>query len=652
MKKFFSKSIKAVVLALIFGAVTVFAAPFQGPSFTPAQNNAPAPVNVSTDAQIKGGPLAVSGLLVGPGSPIPTNVPTTSAKIWGALAVGSATPVGAPAGTVVSSGLMLSGTDVVGSKNVFAGGTSWVNQYQGAGNTGAVSADRFCFSSANGGCITNWAGVSGSGSLTGATNETIRFSAPNTPVTTNALTNDGNVVVVGGSQTQISTPRLTVKNGPLLVDLNNALGTNNNEALILKSGGTNTAVRITAENKNYFEFWTKMSNTLASVIVEGLKINVFSSVTSSRALCVQPGGNVVLCGGNPTAINGNTDEVPRFSAPFQLDGSSNLKNNGVTVKIGESQPVTANRLDVFGGAVQINNAPLKVNLTGSAPGGTDAIILNTSSASPHSSIVTNRSGLTFWSTESGGHFASISVNDIYSGGTISAPVISGTQLRSATLANTSQKQICADGIGALIFCPTSTGGTNADFSVVGSHSWTVPAGVNSIRIQIWGGGGGGSGGNPQTGWLSGGNGGGGGAYIDVSNVTVVAGQTYSLSVGNGGSGGSRNGTSNGNPGNDGQSSNFVGANTYTAGGGKGAPTRTSTSTVGGLGGTGTAPGGIVSSGNNGAIGNSFGTPYDGGAGGYAGAGSGYAYGKGGDGGRGFTTQDGQSGSAGRIIITY
>ena len=65
--------------------------------------------------------------------------------------------------------------------------------------------------------------------------------------------------------------------------------------------------------------------------------------------------------------------------------------------------------------------------------------------------------------------------------------------------------------------------------------WTVPANVNSVKVEVWGGGGGGGGSSSGTSVYAG-AGGGGGAYSSDA-LTVSAGQTYTISSANGGAGG-------------------------------------------------------------------------------------------------------------------
>lgn len=67
------------------------------------------------------------------------------------------------------------------------------------------------------------------------------------------------------------------------------------------------------------------------------------------------------------------------------------------------------------------------------------------------------------------------------------------------------------------------------FNVPGEHTFFVPAGVNSLEIEVWGAGAGGGGRNTN----GTGGGGGGGAY-SRSEINVVPGTVYTISVGAGG----------------------------------------------------------------------------------------------------------------------
>jgi hypothetical protein len=83
---------------------------------------------------------------------------------------------------------------------------------------------------------------------------------------------------------------------------------------------------------------------------------------------------------------------------------------------------------------------------------------------------------------------------------------------------------------------------------VDSGTWLCPGGVTRCKVKCWGAGGGGGGGNSAA---FGGGGGGGGAYAEAL-VTVVPGQTYTVTVGAKG-----NGASAGGDGEDGNDTEFV-----------------------------------------------------------------------------------------------
>jgi Glycine-rich domain len=102
----------------------------------------------------------------------------------------------------------------------------------------------------------------------------------------------------------------------------------------------------------------------------------------------------------------------------------------------------------------------------------------------------------------------------------------------------------------------------ADFESPGSYPFTVPEGVTSVLVQLYGAGGGGGGGTSTHD----GSGGGGGAYV-MSVVTVTAGDTYTITVGAGGVPGKPN-----EPGSNGGDTQFLDPNgnvIVAAGGGQG-----------------------------------------------------------------------------------
>ncbi len=123
-----------------------------------------------------------------------------------------------------------------------------------------------------------------------------------------------------------------------------------------------------------------------------------------------------------------------------------------------------------------------------------------------------------------------------------------------------------------------------------SGSWTVPTGVTSVTVRVWGAGGGGGG---STGSSSAKGGGGGGGAFREATLTVVPGNTISYTIGTGGAGGTA-----GNAGAAGTSTSF---GVVTAGGGNGGGGGTNASNNGtaGSGSTTTSGGTLVLSSNGG-----------------------------------------------------
>ncbi len=124
--------------------------------------------------------------------------------------------------------------------------------------------------------------------------------------------------------------------------------------------------------------------------------------------------------------------------------------------------------------------------------------------------------------------------------------------------------------------------TSVTLTTSSTSPWTVPAGVTSLKVQMWGGGGGGGG---PTG--NGGSGGGGGGAYTVTTVTVTPLSSISFVVGAGGTAGS------GIAGGAGGNTTFTGATTANGGGGG---SITGSTPAGGSGGTG----GTFNGGNGGA----------------------------------------------------
>ena len=188
-------------------------------------------------------------------------------------------------------------------------------------------------------------------------------------------------------------------------------------------------------------------------------------------------------------------------------------------------------------------------------------------------------------------------------------------------------EVVATGIGNYTGTVTSAPvGPVASFTITatGPGSWTVPAGVTSVSIDLWGAGGGGGGNTPGT----------AAAYVHESNLTVTPGQsiTYNIATGGipygggGGTGYQSGGAAYGGGGGGGGGSSAVVVNgtTYIASGG---------------GGGGSTNNGSSASGSSGGSGG----PYTGGNGSGGGGGSGTA------GGNGTATTGGVGGTGGTTM---
>lgn len=208
---------------------------------------------------------------------------------------------------------------------------------------------------------------------------------------------------------------------------------------------------------------------------------------------------------------------------------------------------------------------------------------------------------------------------------------------------------------ALSQCTTSNGITTCTFDASGS--WTVPCGVTSVTITIWGGGGGGGGSSANG---SGGSGGGGGAQV-TNTFVVTPGTVINYTIGAGGTAGAAAG---GTGGSGGQTSVTSGVPAMSAAGGTGGTGNSGA--VGVAGANGVSAGGTVTNGTNGVVGGASGGNGGNGGGASGGSGglgqtnaaglSGNAPGGGGGGGEdnggGSGDRSGGAGGSGQISFTY
>lgn len=203
-------------------------------------------------------------------------------------------------------------------------------------------------------------------------------------------------------------------------------------------------------------------------------------------------------------------------------------------------------------------------------------------------------------------------------GSYDVTVATQPNAEACTVTNGSGAQVATNVTNVNVACSFNS----VSFTLPGTYTWTVPAGVTSVQVVAVGGGGGGGG-------ISGthaGEAGGAGALV-TSTLAVAAGQVFNIVVGAGGGAGTTppDGSCGAGGGGGGASSVDAGSTGQVIGGGGGG---------GGGGGCNAAPGGAGggvngAGGSGGAIGGGISTGGSGGSGGIGGAGGSGMFGSGG-----------------------
>ncbi len=145
----------------------------------------------------------------------------------------------------------------------------------------------------------------------------------------------------------------------------------------------------------------------------------------------------------------------------------------------------------------------------------------------------------------------------------------------------------------------------AEFHVPGTYTWTAPAGVTQVVVQVRGAGGSGGGGSPCCCFCNNaGSGGGGSGGYARALVNVSPGATYTVIVGAGGAGVPEE--TNGMPGGESRFQSPAGAALIANGGGGGGAAQIVTPGNGGAGGAAVPNGQVATAGNAGAWGSTSG----------------------------------------------
>ena len=229
---------------------------------------------------------------------------------------------------------------------------------------------------------------------------------------------------------------------------------------------------------------------------------------------------------------GTLNYVARFTASNAL-GTGVLYDNGTNVGIGTASP---------GGKLEINNTAnqpaLSIGDNGVDAGVSYGMVNLTRPADlvrAHLAFI--RSGSYVWQM---GYVNGTNTLGIFPWTltTTNVPAMSftGNSVAVNSLSGTGYRPVYASANGTL----ATTFPTVTVFSYTGAdQTYTVPAGVTSITVKMWGGGGGGG---YFGGWTCGFSGGGGG--FTQGTLSVSAGQVYTIMVGGGGTGGNIANTAN------------------------------------------------------------------------------------------------------------
>jgi hypothetical protein len=120
-------------------------------------------------------------------------------------------------------------------------------------------------------------------------------------------------------------------------------------------------------------------------------------------------------------------------------------------------------------------------------------------------------------------------------GSVSAGSIGSTTIDSSVVTDTRYVLDTDDSSGALLVYAI-TGNQTATFTTPGTGTWTVPAGVTSVKVECWGAGGAGQGSRIDGSTYGSGSGGTGGEYARENGYPVTPLAVLNLRVGAGGAG--------------------------------------------------------------------------------------------------------------------
>ena len=207
------------------------------------------------------------------------------------------------------------------------------------------------------------------------------------------------------------------------------------------------------------------------------------------------------------------------SSPFTIIGLTNGVTYSVVIRAVNSVGSGASSNMVTVTPVTVPSPPTGLSAT---PGNTQATISFTPGSDGGSPITNYK-----YSTD-GSTYTALSPTDTSSPITI-------TGLTNGVTYSITLKAVNAIGDSVASTSVSVTPITIETFTTIGTTSWTAPIGITAVEYLVVGGGGGSGGG-----YDNGGGAGGGGGMVLTGTLSVVSGNTYTITVGDGGAGGVSN----------------------------------------------------------------------------------------------------------------
>jgi hypothetical protein len=263
-------------------------------------------------------------------------------------------------------------------------------------------------------------------------------------------------------------------------------------------------------------FQCSAANWAGATNTDNVQINVNSgipTVTDSIPGSVCGTGTVVL---GATASSGTIDWYSASTGGTYLGSGTSFTTPSIsttTIFYAEANNGCATSASRTAVTATIRTIPTIAGTTSGSNCGTGTVTLG----------ATASAGTIHWySTSTGG-------SSLGTGTSFTTPSISSTTIYYVDATDNGCTTTSRTAINAIIDgLPTK----DTTFSSTGTSTFTVPAGITTVTLELWGGGGGGD--SSAKNGFSAGGGGGGGAYTKIDAYSVTSSTSYSVTVGTGG----------------------------------------------------------------------------------------------------------------------